>query len=146
MATENGNKVIYWVVGAVALLGIGVGVYFILKNKKNKENTNKKNNNTNQEVNPNSDVKSNGEVTDDSEVKPNKDITPDTNGMSDYKLNSPAKIKAFQDWMDSQGKAWVRDKNGKYGFLKKGAGYGNLGENTKKVWVVYGKEYIKSLK
>jgi hypothetical protein len=60
-------------------------------------------------------------------------------------LNTTDKIKAFQDWMDKEGKGWI-NKDGKWVLLNKGAGYGNYGKSTDAVWKVYGKKYLDSLK
>jgi hypothetical protein len=60
-------------------------------------------------------------------------------------LNTTDKIKAFQDWMDKEGKGWI-NKDGKWVLLNKGAGYGTYGKNTDAVWKVYGKNYLESVK
>lgn len=57
-------------------------------------------------------------------------------------LNTTAKIKAFQDWMDTIG-PWVKGSDGKYKLLNKGAGYGNFGPSTSAAWNYYKSQYLK---
>lgn len=52
-------------------------------------------------------------------------------------LNTPEKIKAFQDYMDLIG-VWVKGDDGKYKKLLKGKGYGVCGKNTILAWKTYG--------
>lgn len=56
-------------------------------------------------------------------------------------LNTTAKIKAFQDWMDTIG-PWVKGSDGKYRLLNKGAGYGNFGPSTSAAWSFYKNAYL----
>jgi hypothetical protein len=55
-------------------------------------------------------------------------------------LNTPEKIKAFQDYMDTVG-VWVKGDDGKYKKLLKGNGYGVCGKNTQLAWKTYGTPY-----
>ena len=130
MATtgKNGGSTIFWIIGGLVVIAGGVGAYFLLR--KPKEET--------------------GSETNDSETKDsgNTNTNSTSSGSSDIsvpsELDSEDKIKAFQDWMDKEGKGWIL-KNGKYVFLNKGAGYGNFGKSTNAVWKVYGSAYLKSL-
>ena len=129
MATtgKKGGSKMYWIIGGLVVVAGGIGIYFLLKNrKKQKDNkTTSEGNNKNTEVNTSS--------------------TPASNvSLSNYKLDTTAKVKAFQDWMDAQGKGWI-NKNGKWVLLNKGAGYGNFGSNTQRVWNIFGKDYLKTL-
>jgi cytoskeletal protein RodZ len=164
MATKvkKGNNTIYWIIGGLVVVAGGIGIYFLLRNRnKQKENKNTaETNNKNTEVNTNntstintstsntassntasSSTPTNSTLTSSTPTssKPTSNLT-----LSNYKLDTTAKIKAFQDWMDAQGKGWIY-KNGKWVLLNKGAGYGNFGTNTKRVWDIFGKDYIKSL-
>ena len=56
-------------------------------------------------------------------------------------LNTAAKIKAFQDWMDTIG-PWVKGADGKYKLLNKGAGYGLFGPSTSAAWSFYKNAYL----
>lgn len=56
-------------------------------------------------------------------------------------LNTPEKIKAFQDWMDTIG-PWVKGSDGKYKLLNKGAGYGLFGPSTSAAWNYYKSQYL----
>jgi hypothetical protein len=66
-------------------------------------------------------------------------------------LNTIAKVKAFQDWMDAKGLGWIKGADGKYytngqpNLLKKGSGYGVFGPSTSDVWKAYKSEYLKTL-
>jgi hypothetical protein len=122
-AKKGGSKII-WIIGGVIVIAGGVGAYFLLRKSK-KENNNNDNNPKN---------------TDNKEVIGSISISY----KAPSELNSTSKIKAFQDWMDSQGKGWIK-KDGKWVLLNKGAGYGNYGKSTDAVWKIYGKDYLKSL-
>jgi hypothetical protein len=52
-------------------------------------------------------------------------------------LDTTAKVKYFQDWLDSKYPTWLNGKQ-----LKKGSGYGKLGPSTTKAWQNYMNEYI----
>jgi len=71
-------------------------------------------------------------------------VSPTQPGGSQVKLpvelNSPDKVKRFQDFMDSIG-AWVKGTDGKYKKLNKGTGYGTPGPSTKAAFTVYGDLY-----
>jgi hypothetical protein len=130
MATtgKNGGSKIFWIIGGLVVIAGGVGAYFLLR--KPKEETGS------EETNTDSDN--------------NSDLGLGLSSASatytaPAELNTTDKIKAFQDWMDAQGKGWVL-VNGKYKLLNKGAGYGTYGKNTDAVWKVYGVAYLKSLK
>lgn len=56
-------------------------------------------------------------------------------------IDQPSDVKAFQDWMDKQGKPWILS-NGKYVFLNKGNGYGSFGPATQQVWKVYKSQFL----
>jgi hypothetical protein len=89
-------------------------------------------------------------------------VTPETNPSTPTstakpsisipkELNTIAKVKAFQDWMDAKGKGWIKGANDSYytngqpNLLKKGSGYGVFGPSTAAVWKVYKNEYLKTL-
>lgn len=55
-------------------------------------------------------------------------------------LNTQAKVKKFQDFMDTIG-PWLKGADGKYKKLNKGAGYGIAGPSTRAVFNVYGDLY-----
>lgn len=63
-----------------------------------------------------------------------------TTNLVPLELNSPEKVKAFQDFMDSVG-PWVKGTDGKYRKLNKGVGYGVAGPSTKAIFNVYGDLY-----
>ena len=71
----------------------------------------------------------------------NKRVNDDSQYLSaegiNVVLNSPAKTKAFQDWMDTTHAGWVQGKN-----LNKGGGYGNNGPSTSTAWKSYGEEFV----
>lgn len=122
---KKGGSKMFWIIGSIVLIAGGIGVYFLLRKKKGAENTNL-------------DTPYNVD---------NKDSTIISNTITvsaPDELNSTDKIKAFQDWMDEQGKGWIK-KDGKWVLLNKGKGYGIYGKNTDAVWKVYGKDYLKSL-
>lgn len=128
MATtgKKGGSTIFWIIGGLVVIAGGVGAYFLLR--KPKEETTSGDDDTDSD---NSSGSSSGSVT----------------YTAPAELNTTDKIKAFQDWMDAQGKGWIMDKNtGKWKLLNKGAGYGNYGKSTDAVWKVYGVAYLKSLK
>jgi hypothetical protein len=55
-------------------------------------------------------------------------------------LDSPEKIKAFQDWMDKNHGKWAYSQRYKRNYSVNGnpkLGYGNLGPNTRKNWETY---------
>ena len=55
-------------------------------------------------------------------------------------LDTPEKIKAFQDWMDKNHGKWAYSKKYKRNYSVNGKpnlGYGNLGPNTRKNWETY---------
>lgn len=56
-------------------------------------------------------------------------------------IDRPSDIKAFQDWMDKQGKGWI-SSNGKWVLLNKGGGYGSFGPATRQAWKVYGSQFL----
>ena len=132
MATtgKKGGSTIFWIIGGLVVIAGGVGAYFLLR--KPKEET------------------TSGD--DDTDSDNSSDLGLGlSSGSATYtapaELNTTDKIKAFQDWMDAQGKGWIMDKNtGKWKLLNKGAGYGTYGKNTDAVWKVYGVDYLKSLK
>ena len=124
------SKAGIWIIASIILIGGGIGAYFLLRKPKE-------------------------EVGGEDEKKEETDA--DTNlgggggggnqggGGATYtapsELNDSTKIKAFQDWMDAQGKGWI-EKDGKWVLLNKGAGYGNYGKSTDAVWKVYGKDFL----
>jgi hypothetical protein len=127
---NKGSSKLMWIIGGLIVVAGGVGAYLLLR--KPKEETGS------EETNTDSDN--------------NSDLGLGlSSGSETYtapaELNTTDKIKAFQDWMDAQGKGWIMDKNtGKWKLLNKGAGYGTYGKNTDAVWKVYGVDYLKSLK
>ncbi len=163
MATtgKKGGYKMYWIIGGLVVAG-GIGIYFLLKNrKKTKDNktTGEVNNKTTEVNTSTTSTTTTSTSTTPTSTTPTSNIpasntpasntpassTPTSNlSMSNYKLDTTTKIKAFQDWMDAQGKGWI-SKNGKWVLLNKGAGYGNFGSNTKRVWNIFGKDYIKTI-
>ena len=127
---NKGSSKLIWIIGGLIVVAGGVGAYFLLR--KPKEET------------------TSGD--DDTDSDNSSDLGLGlSSGSATYtapaELNTTDKIKAFQDWMDAQGKGWIMDKNtGKWKLLNKGAGYGTYGKNTDAVWKVYGVDYLKSLK
>jgi cytoskeletal protein RodZ len=152
----------YWIIGGLVVVAGGIGIYFLLKNrKKQKDNkTTSEGNNKNTEVNTSSTPASNTPASNTPASNTPASSTPASStpasstpasstpasnvSLSNYKLDTTAKVKAFQDWMDAQGKGWI-NKNGKWVLLNKGAGYGNFGSNTQRVWNIFGKDYLKTL-
>ena len=121
MAIMKSKKAI-WIIASIVLIGGGIGAYFLLrKPKKDGEDQDVSN----------------------EEVDADKSIVGvgNTKFERPKELDSEDKIKAFQDWMDAQGKPWVKI-NDKYVMLNKGAGYGNYGKSTDAVWKVFGKDYL----
>ena len=137
MATtgKNGGSTIFWIIGGLVVIAGGVGAYFLLR--KPKEETTSGDDDTDSDNSSGSDSGS-----DSGSSSGSSSVTY----TAPAELNTTDKIKAFQDWMDAQGKGWIMDKNtGKWKLLNKGAGYGNYGKSTDAVWKVYGVAYLKSL-
>jgi hypothetical protein len=127
---KGGSKMI-WIIGGLIVIAGGIGAYFLLR--KPKEEKGSGDTDTNTDTN-----------TDTKDVSSNLGSgTPAKSYTAPAELDSTDKIKAFQDWMDKQGKGWI-EKDGKWVLLNKGAGYGNYGKSTDAVWKVYGKDYVKS--
>lgn len=68
-------------------------------------------------------------------------VVASSSSTAPSELNTTAKIKAFQDWMDTIG-PWVKGTDGKYKLLNKGAGYGNFGSSTSAAWSFYKNAYL----
>jgi len=115
----------FWVLISTLLVGGGIGAYFLFRKPKDESNVDESN-------------------VDESDTQFSTSVKPSSKPIAPAELNTTAKIKAFQDWMDKEGKGWIL-KDGKWGFLNKGAGYGNYGKSTDAVWKVYGKDNLKSL-
>jgi len=114
---EKKNKKILLITSAILLIGGGVGYWLWKRNKdKNAGKTD-------------SDDKGTPSVDDDKGTPP-KGEQP--------KVDKPANVTAFQDWMDKNHPNWVKGKN-----LNKGSGYGNFGAYTQKAWATYKAEYQK---
>lgn len=124
-AIKKGGSKKFWIIGGVVLLVGGITAYFLLRRKKNEEE-------------PIEEEQKTDEIKSEKTVSEPKISTPS-------ELNTPEKIKAFQDWMDLQGKGWIK-KDGKWVLLNKGTGYGNFGESTNAVWKVYGQQYLSERK
>jgi|688.fasta_scaffold48887_9 hypothetical protein len=129
MALSRKTKIIL-IVGSILVVAGGIGAYFLLRQPRGEEGDGEGDKEIEDEVASSSDSGVSSSVP--------KYTAP-------AELNSIDKIKAFQDWMDAQGKGWIL-KNGKWLLLNKGAGYGNYGKNTDAVWKVYGSEYLKAPK
>ena len=129
MALSRKTKIIL-IVGSILVVAGGIGAYFLLRTPKGEEGDGEEDKKLEDEVASSSDSGVSSSVP--------KYIAP-------AELNSVDKIKAFQDWMDAQGKGWI-NKNGKWVLLNKGAGYCNYGKSTNAVWKVYGSDYLKSPK
>lgn len=116
------SKKAIWIIASIVLIGGGIGAYFLLRKPKK-----------------------DGE--DEDAYKEEEDADKTIVGVGDTKFETPKeldsedKIKAFQDWMDAQGKPWIK-VNDKYVMLNKGVGYGNYGKSTDAVWKVFGKDYL----
>lgn len=134
MATKGGSKM-FWIIGGLIVVAGSVGAYFLLRKPKD-ENKGEGDTDTDTDT----DTKKDDDKKDDSGGSGGATAT--YTAPSD--LNDSTKIKAFQDWMDVQGKGWIQ-KDGKWVLLNKGAGYGNYRKSTDAVWKVYGKDYLKSL-
>ena len=134
-AGKKGGSKMIWIIGGLIVIAGGIGAYFLLRKPKDETGTGNED-----------------KPKDETDTTDNKSISQGS--TQDYstpsytapaELNSTDKIKAFQDWMDKQGKGWVQ-KDGKWLLLNKGAGYGNYGKSTDAVWKVYGKDYLASVK
>jgi hypothetical protein len=137
MATtgKKGGSKMFWIIGGLIVVAGGIGAYFLLrKPKEEKTETESGNDTDDKSVNTNTGGGGGGSST-------NVSSSP----KAPAELNTTDKIKAFQDWMDKEGKGWI-NKDGKWVLLNKGAGYGNYGKSTDAVWKVYGKKYLDSLK
>jgi hypothetical protein len=119
---KDSTKRILLIGGSLLVVG-GVIYYFITRGKGDNED------NTNNETAPPQDV-----LTDQVIASSSTSNTPS-------ELNTPAKIKAFQDWMDTIG-PWVKGADGKYRLLNKGAGYGTFGPSTSAAWSFYKSAYL----
>ena len=129
---KGGSKMI-WIIGGLIVIAGGIGAYFLLRKPKEEKDLG--------DSNTDSDTAKD-------EVSSSGSSSGSGSGAKKYtppaELSDSTKIKAFQDWMDKQGKGWI-PKNGTWVLLNKGEGYGNYGENTDNVWKFYGKDYLKSL-
>jgi hypothetical protein len=132
MATKGGSKM-FWIIGGLIVVAGSVGAYFLLRKPKDEKGSGETDADTDTDT-----KQGEGSGSDSGSVSTTKTYTAPSD------LNDSTKIKAFQDWMDVQGKGWIQ-KNGKWVLLNKGAGYGNYGKSTDAVWKVYGKDYLKSL-
>ena len=185
MATtgKNGGSTIFWIIGGLVVIAGGVGAYFLLR--KPKEETGSETNDSENKVteNKNTSTPNTTTTTTDSPNTSGSTTTttdlPSTSGstatntsgstatstsgstatstinVGSFSLNTTAKIKAFQDWMDVNKPLWVLD-NGKYKNLRKGTksepnrhisgrGYGSNGTNTQRAWKLFGAEYVRKL-
>jgi lipopolysaccharide export LptBFGC system permease protein LptF len=150
MALSRKTKIIL-IVGGIVVVAGGIGAYFLFKkpkiNKKQEENKNQAENKKEESTVKNQTETQNQPQNSNVNTQVNQVSTNNQSNnisLENYKLDTVDKIKAFQDWMDAQGKGWIL-KNGKWLLLNKGAGYGNYGSNTARVWKVYGSAYLKSL-
>ena len=128
---KKGGSKMFWIIGGLVLIAGGVGAYFLLRKPKDESNTNT-------------------DTSDDGDKDKSTDGGGNVGSVSSSvsapaELNTTDKIKAFQDWMDKEGKGWI-EKDGKWVLLNKGAGYGNYGKSTDAVWKVYGKQYLDAVK
>lgn len=115
------SKKAIWIIASIVLIGGGIGAYFLLRKPKKE-----------------------GEEESKEEVDATDKVIGGIGGTKfeiPKELDSEDKIKAFQDWMDAQGKPWIK-VNDKYVMLNKGAGYGTYGKSTDAVWKVFGKDYL----
>jgi len=131
---KKGGSKIFWIIGGIILVAGGIGAYFLLRKKKGDENT---------DIDTSDDGDKKDSSPSSSSSSPSSSSSSSVSAPSE--LNSTDKIKAFQDWMDAQGKGWIQ-KDGKWVLLNKGAGYGNYGKSTDAVWKVYGKQYLDAKK
>lgn len=131
MAQKN-NALI--VLGSLVVIG-SVGYYLYTKSKKS---------NGAGSSEPSPDDKPNGTTgtTESSKDKPKGEPkgNPQQEIVSPY-LATTDLVKKFQNWLDDNYPKWLKGKK-----LNKGAGWGNLGENTKSAWDSYGIEYINATK
>jgi hypothetical protein len=145
MATtgKKGGSTLIWVIGGLILVAGGIGAYFLLRKPKEDKDTGDTDTDTD------TDTK---EVTDTGSGSGSGSSTSD----APSELNDSTKIKAFQDWLDTNKPCWVLDSDGKYKNLSKnvgkcdrntgGKGYGNYGKNTANAWKTFGKDYLASVK
>ena len=172
---NKGSSKLIWIIGGLIVVAGGVGAYFLLR--KPKEETGSETNDSENKVteNKNTSTPNTTTTTTDSPNTSGSTTTttdlPSTSGstatstsgstatstinVGSFSLNTTAKIKAFQDWMDVNKPLWVLD-NGKYKNLRKGTksepnrhisgrGYGSNGTNTQRAWKLFGAEYVRKL-
>jgi hypothetical protein len=132
---KKGGSKMFWIIGGLVLIAGGVGAYFLLRKPKDDTNTNT---DTSDDGDKDKSTDGGGNTGSGSGIVSSSVSAP-------AELNSADKIKAFQDWMDAQGKGWI-NKDGKWVLLNKGEGYGTYGKNTDAVWKVYGKQYVDAVK
>jgi len=114
---EKKSKKILLITSAILLIGGGVG-YWLWKSKKDKDT---------------------GKTDSDDSGTPSVDDDKGTPPKGEQpKVDKPASVTEFQDWMDKNHPNWVKGKN-----LNKGSGYGNFGEYTQKAWATYKTEFQK---
>jgi hypothetical protein len=138
MATtgKKGGSAMIWVIGGLILVAGGIGAYFLLRKPKEDEDA----------VDTDTD-------TDTTEVIDTGSGSGSSTSDTPTELNDSTKVKAFQDWLDTNKPCWVLDSDGKYKNLSKnvgkcdrntgGNGYGNYGKNTANAWKSFGAEYLK---
>ena len=119
---KKGGSKMFWIIGGLVLIAGGVGAYFLLRKPKDDTNTNT-------------------DVTDDGDKDKSTDGGGNTGSGSvsssvsaPADLNSADQIKAFQDWMDAQGKGWI-NKDGKWVLLNKENKNGEKKVTTKVVFM-----------
>ena len=143
MATKGGSKM-FWIIGGLIVVAGSVGAYFLLRKPKDE---NKGEGDTDTDT--------------DTDTKKEDDKKGDSGGSggatatytAPSDLNDSTKIKAFQDWLDTNKPCWLLDSSdNKYKNLSKnagacnrnagGTGYGSYGKNTDSAWRSFGTEYI----
>lgn len=126
------NKILI-IVTSLVVIG-SIGYYFFKKSKKESLGGGA-------EKNPSTDEKSETKTPEQS----NPNYNPQNNVEEKYPtakefMNTTAKVKVFQDWLDVNYPRWLNGKK-----LNRGGGYGRFGDNTKLAWNTYKNQYIKTL-
>jgi hypothetical protein len=174
-AGKKGGSKMIWIIGGVLLVAGGVGLYYYMKKSKkdgtdktgdsqNKVTENKNTSTTNTTTTTTDSPSTSGSTTTtidspstsvSTATSTSGSTATSTSNVGSFSLNTTARIKAFQDWLDVNKPFWVLD-NGKYKNLRKGTtsepnrhisgrGYGSNGTNTQRAWKLFGADYVKTL-
>ena len=122
MANQNNNW-LWWTLGGVALLGVGVGTYMYIRSRKNKE-----------------DIKNDGKVYIPPVVPPPTNSSSSSSGSVSVTVPFQNEMEgnAFREWVNNNYPAWAKtnelDRKGKYN-----------NSYIQKAWATYGVEYSQYL-